>query len=292
MSSTTTTCQRCLQVLSSVSRLKSHMERKTPCKIVNLNDHIQNSKFIQPEIIHQKPEEPLIIPESIPKILEKDEKSLVENIPREIEVYEEDEFPVKFSINLQLDKNTGNSTVIFGSSKAGKSTLLMKLYKQYYKDFATVLFTENPQLLMYKDRKLIISPALFGDVIRDMHRINKGTKNKYNMCCLLDDIVDQKENVLVRKLILILRNSNISSIVSLQSTKLLSKTNRGSVNNYIFFKFNTDEMIEEVIRLFLSSYLKGKMDEKIRMYKKMTQNHQFIYYRPRDGKISVHKILC
>lgn len=268
------TCQRCMQEFSSVARLNSHMNRKFPCKIIDIAEHMQ--KFakepeIKPEIIEEKKE-----------IIAEEKK----------EIIEEPSFNIKVNrgMHLKLEKNTGNSTVIFGSSKAGKSTLLMYLYKNYYKTSIAVLFTESPQQKLFKDSNLIVAPALFRDVIVDMHKINKGTKNKYKFTALMDDIVDQKENTLVRKLILILRNSNISSIVSLQSTKLLSKANRGSVNNYIFFKFNTDEMVEEVIKLFLSSHLPGKMADKIKLYKKMTEDHQFIYYRPKDDTISIHKL--
>lgn len=254
-----TKCQRCLQEFSSVSRLKSHLARKNPCKQINFSE----------------------------MSIESQQKPIIENATEEI-----DKFPLRFCFDLKLDKNTGNSTVIFGSSKAGKSTLLMDIYKNNYSNFISVLFTESPQLKMFKDKKLIISDFFLPEIVKDMHRINKGTKNNYNFSVLVDDIVDQKENTLIKKLILIFRNSNISSVVSLQSPKLLSKANRGSINNYIFFKFNTDEMIEEIIKLFLSSFLPGKMTEKIQLYKQLTNNHQFIYFRPRESKISVHKLIC
>ena len=269
---------------------------RSPCKIVDVSAHLAKPTVFQ-EVVNTDNiivETPVINP-----IISKPSSDLNtfknpidDDSGNDSSEHIVDNYPLKYSINIPMDNNTGNSTVIFGSSKAGKSTLLMNLYKQYYREYISVLFTESPQLKLFKDNRLIIAPELFGDIIRDMHKINKGTKNKYKFCALLDDIVDQKENILVRKLILILRNSNISSVVSLQSPKLLSKSNRGSVNNYIFFKFNTDEMIEEIIKLFLSSFLQGKMDQKIKQYKNMTENHQFIYYRPLDDKISVHKLLC
>src|SRR5690348_14510569 len=49
-------------------------------------------------------------------------------------------------IEMILDPNTGNSTAIFGSSKTGKSTLMMYLYNKYYAsdpEFLSTLFTLN-----------------------------------------------------------------------------------------------------------------------------------------------------
>ena len=252
----TTQCPRCKKFFASRQRLQSHLSRKTPCennKIINVN----------------KGGRPPKIKEEIPN----------------------NDFKVNSKIHLSLDENTGNSTVLFGSSKSGKSTLLMHLYKKYYKKTISVLFTESPQIKLYKDKNLIISPIFFTEVIKEMHLINKGTNNHYDFTVLLDDIVDQKNNVAVKKLILILRNSNISSIVSLQSPKLLAKENRGSVNNYCFFKFNSNEMITEIIQLFLSPYLPPKkMDDKIKLYKKLTEDHKFIYLDILNDKISIHKI--
>lgn len=198
---------------------------------------------------------------------------------------------VRNDINLKLDSKTGNSTVIYGSSKAGKSTLMMYLYKKYYVNDISTLFTESPQIDLYKSKNLIVAPAFFPEVVKEAHMINKKTKNKYNFTFMLDDIVDQKENDVIRKMILILRNSNISSITSLQSPVLLQKANRSSVNNIMFFKFNTAEQIEQIIRFYLNGYLPGKMDDKINLYRQLTADHHFLYYNPRDNIITRHKII-
>lgn len=267
-------CPRCKQPFVDIRRLQTHLKRKKPCRDISkpIDEFIEKASL---EKIEKQPE-PERVEEKIEKIMNPLSPSF--------------DTTVQHGVELQLDPNTGNSTVLFGSSKAGKSTLLMYLYRKYYQNAISILFSENPQIKLYKDPKLIRSTYFLPSVIGDFHRINRRTKNHYDFTVLMDDIVDEKENNTVRKLILTFRNSNISSIVSLQSPTLLNKSNRASVNNIIFFRFNTDEMIEQVIRTYLSSYLKGRMDDKIRQYRELTKDHQFIYLDPRENKISVHKI--
>jgi len=273
-------CHRCQQPFASNQRLQYHLNRQYPCKkiIMDPKDFIKE---------HEKLANVLTTAKG-PGV-----KSELREQKKELEEVKEKygpKYEVKKGISLKLDANTGNSTVILGSSKAGKSTVLMYLYRKYYTNAISVLFSDNPQIGMYKDSKLIKSFNFIPQIIRDFHQINRKTKNKYDFTILLDDIVNEKEDEMLRRLILSFRNSNISSIVSLQSPTLLNKSNRASVNNILFFRFNTDEMIEQTIKFYLSSHLSGRMDDKIRQYKEMTKDHQFIYLNPRDNKISVHKI--
>jgi hypothetical protein len=194
-------------------------------------------------------------------------------------------------INLSLDQKTGNTTVIFGASKMGKSTLAMYLYRKYFAKSIAVLFTESPQIGLYKGNgKLIISQSFHPSIIREAHRINKRTKNKYDFTFIMDDIIDQKDNTTLKKMIMVLRNSNISTIISLQDPKLFAKSNRNNVNNIIFFRYGTDEATEGVIRSFLMSKLPGTMEQKIKFYQQMTADHGFIYLNPREDTISFHRL--
>jgi len=193
-------------------------------------------------------------------------------------------------INLYLDKNTGNTTAIFGSSKKGKTTLLMYLYNKYYKDFITVLFSENKHINSYNDKKLLKAIRFEPNIIEMMKLINSKTKNKYDFCVLIDDIIDKKFNTILHKLILTYRNSNISTIISLQNVTLLLKSARDNINNMIFFGFNQDEEIERIIRKYLGSYLKGTVEDKIKWYKEKTKDYQFIYLNTKENKLSFHKL--
>lgn len=206
---------------------------------------------------------------------------------------QEEKIEVLRDLDLDLDVDTGNTTVIYGSSKRGKSSLLMYLYKKYYVDYISLLFGDNLQKDLYKDpyKKLIKINTFTPDLIEMTKIINGKTKNKYPFVILLDDIIDQKMNKILMKLILSYRNSNISSVVSLQNVMLFKKENRTNVNNIIFFGFNEDKDIEDVIKRYFNSYLKKmKMDEKISWYKEQTADHKFIYYNPRKSMFTFHKL--
>lgn len=209
--------------------------------------------------------------------------------------------PIRESeINIKFDANTGNTCVILGSSKMGKSTLLLHLYDKYYdsKEFISMLFTINPHINVYNNHKNLIMCKTFNreteDIIKEQKYINMKTNNKYNFCNLLDDIIDVKYSSLLNNLILTYRNSNISTLISLQYPKLLNKSARANVNNIILFNFNTDETCIDAINLFLKAHF-NKMgykseDDKLKLYKELTKNHGFIYINTLHNHISFHKL--
>ena len=198
-------------------------------------------------------------------------------------------------IDLRLDVGTGNSTALLGSSKQGKSTCMMYLYRQHYSQSGTIstLFASNPQLSMYGDKRLIICQAYEPKLIKLAAAINRKTRNYYDFCFLLDDIVDKRDDVVLKELILTLRNSNLSSIVCLQYSNLLAKVARANVNNLLLFGFNSDEAIELVCQQFLAGHLRERKvprDDWSRYYREATKNHGFIYVHPNSGEISYHRL--
>lgn len=279
-------CERCRQCFASSDRLKTHIARKNPCLRVEipLKEAIEEHKRLNKVLVSATDNVKGVEAHELDKEIGTQQKELK---------HYEDLDKIKYSkkIDLKLDKNTGNSCVLLASSKAGKSVVLMYLYKRYYKDTVAVLFTENPHIKVYDvSKKLIIARSFYPDVVRAAHSVNRRTDNEYEFTFMTDDIVNVKESLVLKKMILTLRNSKISSLVSLQAPTLLSKQNRGSVNNYLFGKFNTDEMIQQVITMFLLSHLSGTMEQKIHLYKRMTDNHGFILYNPRDDSISLHRL--
>lgn len=199
-------------------------------------------------------------------------------------------------INLKLDAGTGNSTVLLGSSKAGKTTLMMQLFSKYYsgKDFISVLFAENAQIDLYKGKKRLVQANCYEPgLIKMAHFIQKQTNNAYKFCFMLDDIVDKRDDKTLKKLVLSLRNSDISSIVSLQYTNLLAKNSRANVNNIILFRFNNQEAIDLAINQFLKAHFRRlgvAPDDMVDFYKSMTADHGFIYLHPASDSISFHRL--
>jgi hypothetical protein len=99
---------------------------------------------------------------------------------------------------------------------------------------------------------------------------------------MFDDIVQEsaKNNETVKKLITSYRNAKISSIISVQAPKMVSRTNRGNLNYVTFHAFRNDEHIEDAIDMFLGSRypFKGlKKEEKISLYRKLTDDHHFLF---------------
>jgi putative ribosome biogenesis GTPase RsgA len=192
---------------------------------------------------------------------------------------------------LILDEGTGNTTAIFGSSKTGKTTLMMKLYENYYdpKLSLATLFALNPQIDLYKSQKHIIkcpyvnkNTANYVDWLR---KINKDNQNKYNFLVMFDDFIEVRNNSVVNNLILTYRNSNISSIICLQYINLLNKMSRSNVNNVFLFRMNSDEAIEVAVRTYCTTiFNKQKISDHMGFYKDLTQDHHYIYIHPSTGQ--------
>jgi hypothetical protein len=208
---------------------------------------------------------------------------------------------IKNTLNLRLDANTGNTMVILGSSKRGKSTLMMEIYKQYYKEdknFISTLFAINDQIPIYRGHKELIISNCFNTesikYIKLQKYINNKTKNEYSFLNMFDDVIDIKHSKIVNQLILSYRNSNMSCIISLQYAYLVSKMMRANVNNIAIFDSNSNESITDLINLFLKPFFVrlGFKDYETQMtlFKYLTQDHGFILIHPMSDSISFHRL--
>lgn len=205
-------------------------------------------------------------------------------------------------LDIKYDDSTGNTTVIYGSSKRGKTTLMMHLYEKYFledsKKYITTLFSGNPHLNIYeKDKNMIIGYG-FNDrsarYVQMEQYVNVKTKNRYRFLNLFDDIVDSKHSPIINKLILTYRNAQISSIICLQYVFLLSKQNRASVNNTFVFGSNTAEDEKNIIDALLRPYLLNlglkSLQEQLAFYRAATRDHGFIYLDNIRNKMTLHRL--
>ena len=199
----------------------------------------------------------------------------------------------------EFDFTTGNTWLLLGSSKSGKSTCMLDYYNrenEKYKDSVNILFAGNVQAKIYDDgdKKLIKTHIYENEIIKTIVKIQRGTKNKYKFLLMFDDIVDHstKDSETMKKLITSYRNSVISSFISLQAPKLINRVNRGNINLITFHAFRNDEQAEDIIKQFLNSKkpFKGlKMDEKINLYHRLTANYQFIVLDTLKNEIYLSK---
>ena len=213
-------------------------------------------------------------------------------IPLEIVKADEIDF-----INMDFNDNSGNSILCIGSSKAGKSTAMMALFNKYFnnKKYISTLFSVNSHIPIYNNKGDLIKINKFviqsEQIIKDMKKINMLSEpiNKWRFCILLDDIVDARYSRILNNLLLTYRNSNFSSIISIQYAKLISKAARCSANNLLFFSQNLQEGIESVLRSFLGAEFGKlgvtKMNDQISLYRLLTKDHAFIYYHPMTGTL-------
>lgn len=222
-------------------------------------------------------------------------------IQPEVENYKDGDNSVEFDMGLELDLDpgTGNTTVLFGSSKQGKTTALMYILKHQYlndPDNIVTLFCRNEQGHVYNSVKLKCNTfnKKAQDYILMEKFINSKCDNKYNFVNAIDDIIDVRYSKILNDSILTLRNSNISTLICLQYVRLLSKQARGNVNNVLCFKSNTYENTEEIIKVYLFGHFKRmglkNLSEMVSFYKKVTDDHGFIYINMRDGSVSYHRL--
>lgn len=204
--------------------------------------------------------------------------------------------------NFKLDKNTGNTTFIFGSSKTGKTTLMMSLYEMFYekdKDLISTLFAGNAQIDKYKGFKSLLVGDGFNNksekYIKMQKYINMKTDNKYKFLNMFDDIIHTKYSQLVNNLVMTYRNSNISTIMLLQYGKLLNKANRANANNIIIFRSHNNETIKDMIDLFLKDkFIRMGLytpNDMLKYYNEVTDNYGFFYiHNGSNQSFSTHRL--
>lgn len=207
---------------------------------------------------------------------------------------------------LNLDLKMANTLGIFGSSKRGKSTLIVEIYNKYYKNnskIITILISPSSHIGIFKELpKKVLKVNKFNKdtitLLQDLKKIQNKTDNAYEFLIIIDDCVNVRFNRILNELILVMRNSMFSTIISLQYDKLLSKQSRSSINSIICFGINSDESIESLLKSFFKSELikktnKTKMNELIEMYRELTDSndgHSFFVYHPVSRELTLNTL--
>jgi hypothetical protein len=226
-----------------------------------------------------------------------DESNLIETNTDEVIPLPEVPYTA-FKLNIDDLKETGTSTVIFGASKSGKTTLLKDILDKYYsgKNVITLLIADNVHSNIYKkiDSSIIKTDRFDTDLIADLHKIQKKTDNKYHFVIVMDDMILQKNDPKILQMMLTMRNAKISTVILLQSPTLLSKNGRFNGNNFIFKRTNNHENAEQVMKFFLGGFgiFYGlKTNEKIKLFRDITDDYGFVYLDALNDKITYHKSL-
>jgi hypothetical protein len=202
-------------------------------------------------------------------------------------------------LQLVLDPLTGNTCAIFGSSKRGKSTAMMQIYRDYYmsqarKTLIPILFAKSTQIPLYDLPDLIISSEFDPNVIKYEQKLNRYSKNKFIFVNFIDDFIDLKHDLTLDNLLLTFRNSNLSTYICLQYVNTLSKAARSNVNNVLLFGQNTDEAAEVCIKVYLANYFKKNgiigLPDQVAYFHKVTLDHGFFHVHPATGNVTICKL--
>lgn len=196
-------------------------------------------------------------------------------------------------LKLKLPPQTtgGCSFALIASTRAGKTTMLKHILETYFDEHLTILMSNSIHAPIYKEiDECIKSPVYSPRIIKEGYEINRKTKNHYPFLFVLDDVVDKKFDKELLKLLTIYRNSGLSCIISIQSPILLNSASRGNLNFVLLGKLNSDESIEKVVRMYLMSYLPGKVEEKVRAYKDLTAGHHFFCVNNLTGEVFRTKV--
>lgn len=193
-------------------------------------------------------------------------------------------FPIeKFDFERNPEKAMNAcSFCIIGSSKSGKTTFLKYLLKEHFGDDIKLFMTQSPQAEVYNSIKrsnAVFVPMYMPELIKEAYKINKGTNNKYKFCVIVDDVVGAKNDKQMTKALCLYRNSALSTLLVGQDFSMLNPIGRANVNNICLFYTNTDNRIEDNVKMFLRSYFPRSlsMEEKIALYRKLTENHCFLW---------------
>jgi hypothetical protein len=192
-----------------------------------------------------------------------------------------------------IPEKTGASLVLVGKSKSGKTSFLHKIVKAIPKDVIKIVISPNIHNEIYKSmrHRCVYSPVFDAKIVKLVQKINQKTKNHYQFVIIMDDVIDEKQNSTVLKMFLTLRNSNISAILSVQSSMLVNKLIRGNANYVLIGKQAGEEAILDTYKKFLVSYrndLGIKHDSQIiPIVDQMTSDFNFIFVNQLKEKVYV-----
>jgi hypothetical protein len=140
--------------------------------------------------------------------------------------------------------------------------------------------------------KCVNSDFYFPEVLRDMYKINHETKNNYQFLAIIDDVPDKREDVEMKRLMTIYRNSRISCIVCAQTATMVNKMARSNINYVFLGRMNSSSEIERNIKDYLQGHLPTtlKMTEKIRLYKQLTEHYTWIVLDQINGHMFLTRL--
>jgi len=186
-------------------------------------------------------------------------------------------------------KEHGISFLLMGSTRSGKTVMMNYLFENIFSKHITILHTGSAQAAIYKPLKdkVALASQYIPELLNESYKINKRTDNHYEFLHILDDCVTVKNDVELKKLLCIYRNSRISGLITGQSLTIFNNVTRGNINYVCLGYLNSDASVEQVIKAYLISYFPSRMRlaDKIKAYREMTKDHHFIIIDSIHGEV-------
>lgn len=157
----------------------------------------------------------------------------------------------------------GSSALVLAGSFSGKTTLIVQAIKNILEHHRKrydmiIIFSESVAALPLQqlpiNDKIYILPVFIPQLISLLVNINQATNLRYSILIILDDVLKLK-NEAVDKLLLVARNSGISTIISTQKVKGISPAARASVHNVYILGARNSGVRKDILNMYVNSYL-------------------------------------
>lgn len=168
---------------------------------------------------------------------------------------------------FKAEEESANTKILLAPSFSGKTTLMVrelnKLTDEEAKQYSKIIiFTESVNATplkflsenLIKSGRVLIFDRFVPKCLHDLAKINSETGNRYRFLVFLDDILKLRGDTLI-KMILTLRNSNISTVISIQYIKLLTPSQRQSVHDIYAIKLTLPDW-EFVVKDFIGNHIR------------------------------------
>ena len=127
--------------------------------------------------------------------------------------------------------------------------------------------------------------------------VNQATNLRYSILIILDDVLKLKSDM-IDKLLLVARNSGISTIISTQKIKGISPDARSSVHNLYILGSRNSEDRKKMLDMYLRSHLRDRglktfeqQEDWMRNNTKLEpEQRKFIKINTVEDKLTVHTI--
>lgn len=163
------------------------------------------------------------------------------------------------------EDESANTKAFIAPSFSGKTTfMVMELNRLTDEELnrydGIFLFTNSPNARPYEHlqkrvlKKIRKFPTFIPSVVRLLNLINQASDNRFKFLVLMDDCLKLRGD-LISDLILTMRNNNVSTVISMQYSKLLTPAQRQSIHDFFFFNLKAEDF-EYLLSGFIGPHIR------------------------------------